>query len=170
MCLPTSILATHRAPNAGGMKARCNRGPRCAPTFRELPLLRTLGGEDVLPFPLPGSENNTSCLRRLGDGFEDLQTTPPWFSPTPTCFTVTLPPRLQSLHLLGLHVWGGETEAQNGLGAQGTQLLSTGQPDLAELWAQSACVLLLFLPQQKMLKPSVYVAGKGGPAREGSWE
>lgn len=48
-----------------------------------------------------------------------------------------------------------------------------GLPDLAELWAQGACVQSLLPtppPAEEAVKPLVYVADRGGPAREGSWE
>ena len=45
-------------------------------------------------------------LRKPGDGFSDI----PWFLPTPTRFSVVLP------SIYWPHVWGGETEAQSGLG------------------------------------------------------
>lgn len=45
-----------------------------------------------------------------------------------------------------------------------------GLPDLAELRAQGAYVQSLLPPAEEAVKPLAYVAGRGGPAREGSWE
>lgn len=95
----------------------------------------------------------------------------------PLTFFAAMPhPGPQPLPFARSHLWRGETEAQSGPGGMGN---ATAPSQVCLTWQSPGLRMPLFsssfppptpTPAEEAGEPSVYVAGRGGPAREGSWE